>query len=156
MNTLKINIPEGYKIDTFNEQTGEVSFAPVPKEITERIKSIDDAIAELGEHDNEVIQLRKLEGIKIANHILNNQLAVIIAKALNEGWEPDWGDNNEYKYYPWFNMGGSSGSGFSFFDYVYVYSGSAVGSRLCFKSSDLAEYAAEQFKELYRHYFLLN
>ena len=79
---------------------------------------------------------------------------VIITEALNDGWKPDWTNGNWDKYYPWFDM--SSGSGLSFC-VVCVVRGSlsAVGSRLCFKSRQLAEYAGKQFKKLYKQYFVL-
>lgn len=80
---------------------------------------------------------------------------IVICEALNEGWVPDW-TNSEWKYYPWFYMNDEGSSGrFSFNDSVFQYSHSSVGSRLCFKSRGLAEYAAEQFLDLYRDYFLL-
>ena len=78
---------------------------------------------------------------------------MVITKALNEGWEPNWNDSNEWKYYPWFSMGGSRG--FSYYGCDGL-SGSYVGARLCFKSHELAEYAGAQFKELYKEYFTLN
>lgn len=34
MKQLKINIPDGYQIDTFNTETGEVTFKPTKPEIT--------------------------------------------------------------------------------------------------------------------------
>lgn len=155
MESLKFEIPKGYQIDTFDKEKGLITFKELPKKVTDRIKTIDDAIAELGEQDNEVIHLRKLQAVKITKHILNYQLAVIIAKALNEKWEPDWANSNEYKYYPWFNMGGSSGSRFAYYDFVLVCSVSAVGSRLCFKSRELAEYAAKQFTDIYKQFYLI-
>lgn len=82
----------------------------------------------------------------------------IIVKALNEGWEPNWNNWDEYKYYPWFIMGecnGSPGSGFSYNDCVYGLTCSGVGSRLCFKSQELSDYAGEQFQELYKDFFLI-
>ena len=74
----------------------------------------------------------------------------IIAKALNEGWYPNWNDTNEYKYYPWFKA--SPGVGFSFSDYDFALTRSTVGSRLCFKSRDLAEYAGKQFIDIYNQF----
>ena len=78
---------------------------------------------------------------------------VIIAEALNDGWKPDWSNMEEWKYYPWFDM--SSGSGLSFLGFADLYSLSFVGSRLCFKSAELAKYAVTQFKDLYEKYFVL-
>lgn len=75
---------------------------------------------------------------------------VIIARAINEDWKPDWNDYDETKYYPWFEM---SSSGFRFFGVNCVCTDSGVGSRLCFKSRDLAEYAGKTFKKLYKDYF---
>jgi hypothetical protein len=28
----------------------------------------------------------------------------ILAEEWNAGWKPNWQDNNEWKYYPWFDM----------------------------------------------------
>jgi hypothetical protein len=87
--------------------------------------------------------------------IIAHYKLVIIARALNAGWKPNWKDSNEYKYYPWFWMD-KAGSGFSYHDYAYSFTSSGVGSRLCFKSYDLAVYAGKQFKSLYKEYFLLS
>ena len=80
---------------------------------------------------------------------------VIIVEALNEGWQPDWGNDDQWKYEPWFYMGGSSGSGFAYYFYGDWNSFSFCGSRLCFKSRELAEYAGEQFRDLYKDYYLM-
>ncbi len=79
---------------------------------------------------------------------------IIIAKAINGVWVPDWTNSNEYKYYPWFRMGSSSGVGFSYFDCVNWAAGSGVGSRLCFESREKAEYVGQQFEDLYKSYFV--
>ena len=84
---------------------------------------------------------------------------VIINQALNKEWEPNWEDWNEHKYFPWFdfNKGSdrSSGFGFSCRDWAGSDAFATVGSRLCFKSSALAEYAGKQFLELYKDYFVI-
>jgi hypothetical protein len=85
--------------------------------------------------------------------IIAHYKLVIIAKALNDGWKPNWKDSSQWKYYPWFDM--QSGSGLSYYDDVYAYSISPVGSRLAYKSSDLARYAGKQFIKLYKDYFLI-
>lgn len=79
----------------------------------------------------------------------------VVARALNGDWTPNWGNHSERKYMPWFTMGDSSGAGFSCDGCDGWYSGSAVGSRLCFKSRELAEYAGEQFTELYKDFMLV-
>lgn len=154
MEKLIINIPKGYKVKSFDKETGEIFFEEKPKNIMERIKTIHDAVAELGEYDVEVIEFLKLEKAGIGGHILFYQKAVVIAKALNEGWLPNWNDSNECKYFPWFNMGSSSG-GFSFNYCAYWYTNSYVGSSLCFKSHELAEYAGKQFIEIYEKFMII-
>ena len=84
---------------------------------------------------------------------------VIIARAANrlankgKEWKPNWGNSSQWKYYPWFEMGGSSG--FRFYGDDYWASGSDVGSRLCFISREVAIYIGKQFTDLYKDYFTL-
>ena len=86
--------------------------------------------------------------------LLAHYKLVIICQALNEGWVPDWDDENEPKYVPYFKN--VSGFGLAYCDYVYWRTRANVGSRLCFKSIDLLLYAVEQFKDIYRDYLTLN
>ncbi len=83
----------------------------------------------------------------------------IIIQAMNNGWEPDWNDDNQLKYYAYFFVDANddmpSGSGLSHPLFVDAYSHSSVGSRLCFKSIELALEAAKQFNDLYADYFLI-
>ena len=152
MNTLKIQIPEGFRVESFDEKSGTVKFAPVPKDIKERIKTFDDVIRELGDDPEE---------FKNAISIMNepDEIAYVklklIVKALNEDWTPDWENDKYDKYFPWFIMGSPSGVGFSCFGCAGWHSGSYVGSRLCFKSRELAEYAGNQFVEIYKDFFTL-
>ncbi|MDR3059493.1 MAG: hypothetical protein LBU84_15325 [Prevotella sp.] len=76
-----------------------------------------------------------------------------IISALNEGWEPDWSDWDQYKHYNWFYI--DSSAAFRFYDTHYTYTDTYVGSRLCFKTRDLAAYAAKTFEDLYKDYFLI-
>ena len=149
--TLQIQIPEGFKIDNFDINSGVVKFTPIPKNIIERVKSIDDAINELGETDVEVAELRKLENANITSHILYKQQAVVIAKALNEGWIADYTNIDQTKYEPRFYYESSAG-GFVCCDYGRWSSATSVGSRLCFHSSKLAKYFGTQFIDIYRKY----
>ena len=74
----------------------------------------------------------------------------IIARAINEGWVPDFNNESEYKYYPYFNA--KSGFGFSCAYYAYTNADSTVGFCLCFKTRELAEYAGRQFESIYKDY----
>lgn len=78
---------------------------------------------------------------------------MIIYEAINNGWIPDWGNSNQWKYYPWYDFL-SSGFGFSFTFYFYDRTSTIVGSRLCTDTREKALYIAEQFKTEYQEYFL--
>ena len=77
----------------------------------------------------------------------------MVAKAINQGWSPDWSNGSQYKYYPWFEVL-SSGFGFSGSGCFYANATTTVGSRLCFESSEKAKYAGTQFIDLYKQFLL--
>lgn len=85
---------------------------------------------------------------------------VIIARAANrianngKDWKPNWDSGNYDKYYPWFWMEGGS-SGFRYSDCGLQRSNSLVGSRLCYISSEVAEYVGKTFLSLYKQYFVM-
>lgn len=76
----------------------------------------------------------------------------VITRALNNGWKPNWDDQNEWKYYPLFRYV-NAGLSFAFTSYAATYTYANIGSRLCFPTSALAKYAAEHFADLYRDYY---
>lgn len=78
----------------------------------------------------------------------------IIAKAINQGWKPDWNNTNQQKWWPYFNL--SSGFGFSFSGFGYGRAFASVGSRLCFESEAKANYAGQQFLSIYKDFLTLN
>jgi len=149
MNTIKIEIPKGYEIDSFDKLSGEIKLKELPKDVMGRIRTVYDVLNDnsltLEQWDKE-----KTEGL--SDDEMAYRMLKLLVKSLNEGWEPDWNDKNQPKYYPWFEMGGSSG--FRFRDYVHWNSGSLVGSRLCFKSKELAIYAGKQFTDVYARFML--
>ena len=68
--------------------------------VTERIKTFDDACNELGEDHIFVKEWRYMEGdctIDLAAYL---KLRIICA-ALNEGWQPEFSED-EWRYYPYF------------------------------------------------------
>ena len=158
METLKLNKATAIRLypkadaefkEMLTETFGAHTFS---QKITDRVKTFEDACKALGfKYSTNPI----VDNVAVADYDAVNAFAklCIIARALNEGWQPNWKDSSEYKYYPWFDL--SSGSGLSFSDCVDWGSRSAVGSRLCFKSRELAEYAGKKFKKLYEQYFLL-
>lgn len=117
------------------------------KPLKERIKSFDDVLAELkidksSFHDS----CKELEPDEIAY-----RMAKMVAKVFNEGWTPDWSNSNEYKYFPYFTIGSPAGVGFAYHGYDSWFTISLVGSRLAFKSGDLAAHAGKLFEqEIYK------
>ncbi len=123
--------------------------------IMDRIKSFEDARNLVIPASELINLLTDYNGIN--KDIISAQAQAklsIIARALNEGWAPDWNDHNQYKYFPWFKAN-PSGSGLSCYDFVRTCALTGVGSRLCFKSAELAEYAGKQFEALYNDLFNL-
>ena len=85
--------------------------------------------------------------------IINAYKLMIIYKAINNGWRPDWSKSSQWKYFPWYGVL-SSGFGFSDSRYYYGLTTTIVGSRLCTDSSEKAIYIAEQFQAEYQEFFL--
>jgi hypothetical protein len=113
--------------------------------VTDRIKTFEDACRELS------IDPTAAEfSTGPADEIALRKVKVIV-RALNEGWTPDWNNGRERKWTPWFYL---DTPGFRFYDSFYgiAFSISTGGSRLCFKSEELASYAGRQFLDLYREF----
>lgn len=119
--------------------------------ITDRIKTYEDACHELGES-----MLNELSGYingLTLDEICYRQLKMI-TEALNEGWTPDWSDGDQPKYFPYFYTGSSSGFASESTDCYYSRPVAGCGSRLCFKTRELAEYAGRQFVDLYKGFMM--
>ncbi|MDR1112217.1 MAG: hypothetical protein LBL18_00425 [Bacteroidales bacterium] len=119
------------------------------KKITDRIKSYEDACEVLGyEPVNEGILTRL---VFYEDEIAYRKLKTI-AKALNEGWEPDWSNHEQYKYYGYLY---TDTTGFVSAYTDFTAASAPVGSRICFKNRELTLYAITQFKTLYEEYFFI-
>ena len=176
MKKVEIEIPEGKDVKWVNGVLTLVD-QEKPKEVTERIKTFDDAIRELGDRHPLVEQYHIVKGsFKGTGGIEDLEAYLklrIITSALNEGWEPKF-TTNEYRWYPWFELltkeeydrlsekeksravlrGGYNSyaySGLVYADASYAssYSSASYGSRLAFKSEKLAAYAGRQFIKIY-------
>lgn len=180
MKELKLNVPDD-KAQVFAKEMMELmrkhdvkvegldSLLP----ITERVKTFEDALKELGE-DNPFVK----EYWAIVNMDMDLSIDIlavlklrIIVAALNEGWMPKFTDD-EYRYYPWFvfytqkeldemddedkegirvlgrsgsNADANAGVACSYTNNASSCSHTHYGGRLCFKERALAEYAGKQF-----------
>lgn len=151
--------------------------------VTERIKTFEDACRELGEEHPFVSAYTawiKHEEFDDHEDILAYMKLRIICAALNEGWEPQFTED-ELRYYPWFwlytqkeinDMNEDEktdrrlmSTGEYQTDYVglaFAYSSDAtsftaarIGSRLCLKSDTLAVYCGKQFINIWADFCLI-
>lgn len=177
------NYPQISKEQVINEMTkafGEEALKS--QDIKERIKTFEDAVNAIGEDHPLVAQYKTINSaFKEADnnlHLFAYTRLAIIAEALNEGWRPEYTED-EYRYYPWFGLytqeeyddmddedkercrfvGRSICSAIAYGGLVYAdaYYGSAnsnayIGSRLAFKSRELAIYCGKQFIEIWINY----
>ena len=150
------------------------------KDITERVKTFEDACAVLGDENQFVLLYNVfINEFSVTKHIQSDKDVItylklrIITAALNEGWEPQFTED-EYRYYPWFkfftqsklnemsdddksrvvgragcNLCAFGGLAFAYAGHASSYSYGSYGSRLAFKTRELADYAGRQFVELY-------
>jgi len=160
---------------------GKAAFRP--SDVRDRVKTFEDACEELGEHHAFVAAFRIAEanGAFGSDIVAYLKLRIIVA-ALNEGWKPQF-VAGEWRYYPWFwfytnqqienmdeedrenvcrvvgragnNAGAVGGLVYSSAYYVSAGSGASFGSRLAFKTEELAEYAGKQFIEIYRDFMIV-
>lgn len=169
---IEIEVPNGKKPEWVNGVLTLVD--EKPKNVMERIKTFEDACNELGIDHNEWMQDKKELGLE-ADVIAYLKLR-IIAAALNEGWKPQF-TTDEYRYFPWFclytqseidEMNEEDKSRVVFRSHYYAhanggvafantcfdssYTFTLIGSRLAFKTRELAEYAGRQFVEIWADY----
>ncbi len=144
--------------------------------VMERVKTFEDAVDELGSNNPLVQQYESIYeefGSNLDADIIAYLKLRIIAAALNEGWEPQFTED-EYRYYPYFYfytkkeyeqlsdedkrrcVGRSSSSANALGGLVFAYSvsGSAYSStgsgvRLAFRTRELAKYAGTQFLNIW-------
>jgi hypothetical protein len=177
------NYPQISKEQVINEMTkafGEEALKS--QDIKERIKTFEDAVNAIGEDHPLVAQYKTINSaFKEADnnlHLFAYTRLAIIAEALNEGWRPEYTED-EYRYYPWFGLytqeeyddmddedkeccrfvgrssyyanahGGLVCADASLGSAISV---SSVGSRLAFKSRELAIYCGKQFIEIWINY----
>jgi hypothetical protein len=111
------------------------------QKITDRVKTFNDACKVLDIDPDGIV-----DESEESDEIAYKKLKVIV-RALNEGWEANWDDGNQRKWYPWWYM---NQPGFRLDDVRCVGTRIRhVGSRLVFKTEELAKHAADYFSGLY-------
>ena len=117
------------------------------REVVERIKTFEDALKETGRPDVPVFNDVPED---LRDYFKAQYKAVVITEALNEGWKPDWEDENQKKYILWFWTKSPSGFAFGVANCDYSYPCAGSTSRLCFRTKALAEYAGKQFLDIWK------
>lgn len=155
---------------------GEDTFKP--KDIMERVKTFEDACHELGIEPDKWLQDKAELGFE--PDVIAYMKLRIICKALNEGWEPQFTED-EWRYYPWFTLWTEdelseksdewktdrhlistgeyqtdyAGLVFACSSYSPSAADAAVGSLLCLKSDTLAVYCGKQFINIWADFCLI-
>lgn len=184
---IQVEIPAGKKaawVDGFLKLVdAEEEQKKDERPITERVKTFEDACKELGEDHKLVQQFKAIqEAIAEDKEATAYFKLGIITAALNEGWEPDFTNDDEYRYYPylclctkeeledkdeewkddhnlqlWFGGGDSNdgtycGLAFATSCYAWSTAYAYVSARLAHKTEELAIYSGKQFMELWTNY----
>ena len=135
------------------------AFDEQPKTIMDRVKSWEDArdiinpSYWISDDGNIFFHCNYSDATKIcvpskkhAKSLLATSQLMVIAEALNEGWKPDF-DNEDHKYYIEYN----NRKGFSVENW-----GKICVMPIIFKSEELAKYAMKQFEDLWYDYFMID
>lgn len=172
---LEIEIPEG---KTAVWRNGILTLIDEPeKDVRKRIKTFEDACREIG-IDAEAWNRDKIS-LGLEPDVLAFLKLRIIVKALNEGWEPQFTED-ECRYYPWFILYTreeynkldeeeksrvvcrSSYNAFALGGVSYASAGAGssytvanIGVRLAFKTSELAAYCGRQFLDIWADFVFL-
>lgn len=184
---LEIEIPTGKKaewVDGFLKLVDiEQKEQKDNRTITERVKTFEDACKELGEDHKLVQQFKAIEKAIAEDKEATAYFKLgIITAALNEGWEPDFTNDNEYRYYPylclwtkeelkekdeawkndrnlqlWLGGGRSAFGAFcglasALSSSSWSYADARISARLAHKTEELAIYSGKQFTELWANY----
>ena len=185
---IQVEIPAGKKaawVDGFLKLVdAEEEQKKDERPITERVKTFEDACKELGEDHKLVQQFKAIqEAIEEDKEATAYFKLGIITAALNEGWEPDFTNDDEYRYYPYcllytkeeiekkddewkdeHNLQRWLGGGVSYNgSYCGLAAASSYGAwsvaaarisaRLAHKTEELAIYSGKQFMELWANYY---
>ncbi len=158
METLTIGLKEARAIfpgapESFKSVLKDHFGDKVADSVIDRVKTFEDACNELG-IDPQIAIPFKVPSSSFHRGVNAVAKLFIITEALNEcAWQPDWTNADEYKYAVWYEGNKNTGSGLSSYDFGRWISDSVVGSRLCFKTRELAEYAGRQFEAEYIEFF---
>ena len=174
MKKITIEVPNGKKAEWINNVLNLVDEKD-NRPITERVTCWDDVVRELGYDPVERLldHTERGDGFNFEPDEIAYIKLKAIATVLNEGWTPQF-TTDEYRYFPWFylytqeeidamdeekrsrvvlrsNYSAYALGGVAYVHALYDSSNavSSYGSRLAFKTRELAVYAGKQFTEIW-------
>lgn len=179
------DIPEGKHIGWSEEGQLELQDDLQPKDVTERIKTFYDAYSELPLYypaqQKLIEEYDSVKRMEISDDIVAYMQLRIIICALNEGWTPQFTEN-ERRWYPYFCLwtedelkdksdewkddhqlllwggiaysGSCCGVASSTSSYEWSVTTACIGARLAYKTEALATYAGRTFAPVYARFFL--
>lgn len=111
------------------------------------IKSFDDILKISGKTLEDILIYKSP---KTTREIRLNAFSKIelIKEVVNQGWIEDWNNNNEYKYYPWFNF---DSGGFRFYGSYSGYSGFDSGLAF-YKTKKISDFVGKTFLKEYKEF----
>lgn len=147
----KLDIPQGF---LFDKVEGNEIILKQDDSYYTNITSVEKAIEVLGD-DPEVNLLKWLyNNYRYKDtHLSAYHQLVVVFKAINNGWIPDYRNKKELKYELRFEMSGSSGFRFDGCDFWVT--SSDVGSRLVTNSIDKANHIAKHFTPLFKQWMMI-
>jgi hypothetical protein len=116
------------------------------------IKTVEDAFKKNGYDSTKLPDLSMIPE-KFRTQLTTCFLLMVIFEAINDGWEPDFSNHNQGKYYPW-PWVSSSRFSFSRSDSYCDSTHTTVGSRLCTDTSEKALYILNQFPDMWKSWLL--
>lgn len=172
---ITIPVPDGKRAEWINDVLTLVDEQKADnRPVTERIKTFEDACNALGDEHPLVTQYRLTAAAYKGDPMTEDFIAYlklrIIVAVLNEGWEPKFTED-ESRYFPWFYLFTkeqydeldeeekrrcvlrSGNNAYSYFGFVSSAMNfdtplrTSFGSRLAFRTPELAAYAGRQFVE---------
>lgn len=182
--TIQVEIPAGKKaawVDGFLKLVDAEEEQKDNRPITERVKTFEDACQILGIDAGAIQEQWENAGLTMIDEIAYQKLRIITA-ALNEGWEPDFTNPDEYRYYPYLclwtkeeleqktdewkdernlqlwrgggdaNNGAICGLASACSDAAWSFAAATFSARLAHKTEELAIYSGKQFTELWANY----
>jgi hypothetical protein len=82
----------------------------------------------------------------------------VIVQWINKGWDPDWSNYDQLKWFPWFwvETGAHAGLRNAYSYYAPSRAYATFGARLCYKTEALVEEWAEKLLPLYNDMLLID